>query len=151
MIKTTINMNLVNYQLLNRLMKKSRLKKTFIIKCALDNYLENIPQTVVIGHAVKYQPQGSQWHKFHIAFKETEYEQYYDYRKLYKLSFSLLIAHALIYFSKIYKHKNITTFITRNLSSYIIRKKTCTNGTVAWIHYWGLPDEFNLETIYCKT
>ncbi len=52
------------------------------------------------SRAVKYQEPALEWKQPHISFTQCEYDRFFDVKKVYRLSISLILAMAVDYFDE---------------------------------------------------
>lgn len=88
---------------------------------------------------VKYQPDDADgnWHRFHIRFKQEEYEFFLDLRKICKCSVSLLLALAVDRY--LCEHASVESV---GVDKYIyfnkyILERGVLEGYICWHIYWG--------------
>ena len=90
------------------------------------------------------------WHKFHIVFRNDEYEYCLDMRKLFKMSLSRILAYAVVQYLSEIIHKLTTKSLDRKADNYLFKNylmvQNMTNGVFCWHIYWGIPPE--IEKIF---
>ncbi|MCP4134539.1 MAG: hypothetical protein GY754_26430 [bacterium] len=107
-----------------------------------------------MGRAVLYQdddPDPDNWHKFHISFREDDFEYFMDLRKFLKKSVSAILAYAV--------EEYLDTLLgltpedpgrtdTYRFHHYVMGSSEM-HGVISWQLFWGLPEK-TAELLECK-
>ncbi len=149
-IQTTININKIIIEELNKASNKLQLSRSYIIRLLLKELLDDNKEIKIFNSPVKYQSRDLEcnWSTFHLTLREDEYEFCLDLRKVYKMSLSFIIAFAV----KKYLKKIFMLFSTHTLNNisdnYLYRNYVFSfniiNGVKCIRIYWGI---INLEKI----
>jgi hypothetical protein len=142
-IETTLHINNIILEMLNRGAAITGRSRTFIIKLLMQRVMKDNQKLLKSYSRIKYQERDlkENWHRLHIIMNEYEYEYYLDMRKFFKMSVSFILALAVRrYLDEILNellHRNIDTdnYLYRN---YIFIKKTI-DEVISWQIYWGIP------------
>lgn len=137
---TTIN---IRKDILTRITcaaKKLDISQSKLIVSLLKEVLDDTGTSNNFGSLVKYQKRENPggWHTFHISFREDDYEYFLDFRKLLKMSVSLILAYAVNkYLNDMSKEKVMDKNLIRN---YVIVKEYI-KDIICWKFIWGYsPD-----------
>ena len=129
--------------MLNKSAQISGKTRTFIIKLLMQRVMSNSQKLLKSSSRVRYQERDAKenWCRLHIIMNEYEYEYYFDMRKFYKMSVSLILAYAV----RKYLDEIVNKLLDRNNSTdkyfykgYIFMKETL-DGVTCWKTYWGIP------------
>ena len=91
-----------------------------------------------LGKPVSYQKRARRedWHRFHVRFREDDYEYCLDLRKLLKMSVSNILHYAV----KKYLKKSLKKLRSDNYRfvNYVILKEIV-QDVICWTFMWGYP------------
>jgi len=142
-VETTVNIHRDILTILDRAVRVTGKSRNLIIKHLMQKMLRINQNMLQSCSRIKYQDRDIQenWHKVHIALNEYEYEYCLDLRKLYKMSFSRIIACAVrkyidIILRQLFDRNNDTDNY-RYINYLLIKKSIC--GVTCWQIYWGIP------------
>jgi hypothetical protein len=154
-IETTIRMNKRTLEKLNDASKLLRLPRTYLIRLLIKQFVENNRKIKIFLSSVKYQPRdiSTKWHTFHFTLREDEYELCLDLRKVYKMSFSFIVANAVRkYLPKLieqfrskYFAVNTDNYLYKNYAFFWQKKDGIINCNI----YWGFPGTDILKRSVC--
>ena len=97
-------------------------------------------QYVRMGRLVQYQKKRrkEEWHKFHVTWREDEYEYYTDLRKMLKRSVSLILAYAVKrYLQEIINDKSTDNYRSQYRNYVVVRENI--GNIICWKLIWGYP------------
>ncbi len=142
MIETTINMNVITMEKINKISSACNISKNKVIKKLLKMVMSKDLNSFPTNRCVKYQESDSKenWQKFHLLLDVDEYEYFIDLRKFFKMSVSAIVAYSVNkYFKKLMKSK-IKTIDNYLFKNYILIKETI-NNVITWRLFWGYPEK----------
>lgn len=145
-VQTTINMNKMIMQELNKASGKLNLSRTCIIRLLLKQFIDDNKKINIFNSPVKYQARDkeSNWSLFHLTLRQDEYECCLDLRKIYKMSLSSIIAFSVgKYIKRIYAIFSTTT--PENISdNYLYHNYLFSINIIDGIKciriYWGITN-----------
>ncbi len=143
LIESTMHIHKSILEMLNRGAEITGKTRTSIIKLLMQRVMSENKKMLISHSRIKYQARDKKenWHQFHVAMNEYEYEYYLDMRKFYKMSVSFILAYAAMrYLDEILNDllngdKNTDNYFYKN---YIFVKRTI-DGITCWQIYCGIP------------
>jgi hypothetical protein len=143
MVETTVYIHRNTLEMLNRGAAISGRTRTLLIKLLIRRMMRDNQKMLKSHSRIKYQKRDlkENWHRLHLVMNEYEYDYCLDMRKLFKMSFSFILAFAVNrYLDEIMNksldvNNNTDNYLYKN---YILIKKTI-DGVICWQIYWGIP------------
>lgn len=132
--RTTVYMRKDISTALEKYVETSGCSKQLIITRALSTVLPKLRKGHFSSRSVKYQERGADWERVHYTYTASTYDQFMDIRKVYRLTFSFLVAIALVYYFSLDKNE-------QKVDSYPLKtyKKTFAEreGQIIYTFTWG--------------
>jgi hypothetical protein len=143
MVETTIHIHKNTLEMLNRGAAITGKARTYIIKLLMQRMMRDNQKMFQAHSRVRYQERDlkENWHRLHIVMNEYEYDYCLDMRKLFKMSFSFILAYAVKRYLDEIIYKSLDVNINTDnypYKNYILIKKTI-DGVICWQIYWGIP------------
>jgi hypothetical protein len=95
MIKTTVNFLKSRLDRVIDVANESGIGYKKLIKMCLERFLNDFEKGNFAERALLYQPDADKWQKVHFKFTFSEYDTYFDCKKVIRWSFSLIVAVAI--------------------------------------------------------
>jgi hypothetical protein len=95
MIKTTVNFLQSRLDTVFEASDESGIGYKKLIKLCVDRFLRDFEKGKFVERALLYQPDAENWRKVHFKMEYTEYDVYFDCKKVIRWSFSLIVAVAI--------------------------------------------------------
>jgi hypothetical protein len=95
MIKTTINFLQCRLDRVYSVAKESGIGYKKLVKLCIDRFLKDFEKDDFVERALLYQPDAKNWKKVHFKMEYSEYDAYFDCKKVLRWSFSLIVAVAI--------------------------------------------------------
>lgn len=137
-IETTVNMH---KQTLERIEQASIIlnkSQMYIIRLLMGKLLEDERKFSRAWTRIKYQKRDlpENWTTYHVILREDEYEYSQDLRKVYKMTFSYLIAYAVDKFLDIILKKFTSKKYSDNTDNYLYKNYSISYAMIEGVHCW---------------
>ncbi len=139
-METTINIRLEILEKIKETAVAKGISCSKMIRILMQKVMGEDMQYVRMGRLVQYQKKRrkEEWHKFHVTWREDEYEYYTDLRKMLKRSVSLILAYAVKrYLQEIINDKSTDNYRAQ-YSNYVVVRENIGN-IICWKLIWGYP------------
>jgi hypothetical protein len=141
-IETTINIKNVAFQRLCRASGTLGRPRRLLISWLLRRLADESKMPPASWSRIRYQERDEykNWEKSHLYLTPAEYELFLDLKKVYKMSGSYLIAHAIdMYLNELLSMSGELAdnyrFTNYGLSRRVVNRVVC------WSQYWGIPPQ----------
>jgi hypothetical protein len=139
-METTLNIRIELLEKITSTAQERNISRSELIIDLLQKVMADESSRVRMGKLVKYQEKrkAKEWHRFHVCFREDDYEYFLDLRKLMKMSLSFILAYAVKkYLDELAQVKKTDNY---RYTNYLIIKDWI-GSVVCWRLVWGYPPE----------
>jgi hypothetical protein len=142
LIETTINIQNIAYQRLCKASGTLGRPRRFVISWLLRRLADESKMPPVSWSRIRYQErdEDNNWEKSHLFLSSAEYELFLDLKKVYKMSGSYLIAHAIAMYLNELLRKSGEIADNYRFTNYGLSRRVV-NRVVCWTQYWGIPPQ----------
>ena len=137
-METTLNMRAdISAKIMLAALSKG-ISRSELVVILVKRAMDDISNPGHMGKMVQYQKRRKmvEWHTFHLALREDEYEYFQDMRRLMKMSLSLIVAYAVEkYLNMLLKRHNTDN---NRYYNYLLVKEVIDN-IICWKFIWGFP------------
>ena len=148
LIETTLHVHKNIMDKLDEAAVKTGISRSFIIKLLIQRIMDDGQRMIKSYSRIKYQERDEKenWNQLHIVLNEYEYEYYLDMRNFYKMSVSLILAHAVMRYLNelvnelLHENKSTDNYLYKN---YIFMMEII-DGILCWRIFWGIPPQLTV-------
>ena len=139
-METTMNIRLDILEKIKEAAIAKGISCSRMIRILMQKVMGEDIQYVRMGRLVQYQKRRRKedWRKFHVTWREDEYEYYTDLRKMLKRSVSLILAYAVKrYLEEIINDKSTDNYRAQYRNYVVVRENI--GNIICWKLFWGYP------------
>lgn len=142
LIETTINIQNIAFQRLCRASEALGRQRHMLISWLLRRLADESNMPPVSWSRIRYQERDEKknWENSHLYLTPAEYELFLDLKKVYKMSGSYLIAHAIDKYLSELLRKGGEVADNYRFTNYGLSRRVV-NRVVCWTQYWGIPPQ----------
>ncbi|MCP4138657.1 MAG: hypothetical protein GY754_47310 [bacterium] len=147
LVYTTFNTSMKNFEKLQSSAKTMKIARSRLVELLVRRVIEEEPFELALFSTVKYQLSSGEdeWYHCHVVFNSTTYENCQDLRKIYKLSVSAIIAHAIAtYLDELLLLKNPKSHVDNYHHAYLFSEAK-PDGIKTFVFFWGVPGQDTLQ------
>jgi len=139
-IHTTINISANDRKVIAKTSAMLEIKKSALISSLAQYAGRKIRACPDMGSSIRYQEKRpkDEWRRLHLSFRGDEYEYCIDLRKVFKLSVSCFIAHAIKHYLD-----DLIKLIIKGTDNYRYRNYAMMSfnieNVMCRVYYWGIP------------